>query len=85
MFKSVKPGSAITTIPINPISTANHLYKPTFSFKKKIEKIVVKIGEAKDILTIVASGKFLNAVKIDNNAINPKKHLKKCNPALLVR
>ena len=71
-------------IPRKPIKTANHLYIPTFSFKKKIEKIVVNIGAAKDILTTVANGRFLSAVKIDNKAIKPKKHLKKCNPALFV-
>ena len=71
-------------IPMNPTSTANHLNKPTFSLKKKIEKIVVKIGAAKEILTTVARGKFLNAIKIAKSAINPNMHLKKCSPALFV-
>ena len=71
-------------IPMKPTSTANHLNKPTFSLKKKIEKIVVKIGAAKEILTTVARGKFLNAIKIAKSAINPKMHLKKCSPALFV-
>ena len=44
----------------------------------------MKIGAAKDILTTVASGKFLNAMNIAVNAINPAKHLKKCKPDLLV-
>ena len=84
MFKELKPGSAIIMIPIKPTNTASHLKKPTFSLKKKIEKIVVKIGAANEILTTVAKGKFLNAVKIAKRAINPNMHLKKCNPALFV-
>ena len=40
----------------------------TFSLKKKIEKIVVNMGAAKEILTTVANGKFLNAINI---AIKP--------------
>ena len=71
-------------IPMKPTSTANHLNKPTFSLKKKIEKIVVKIGAAKEILTTVARGKFLNAIKIAKSAINPNMHLKKCSPGLFV-
>ena len=67
----------MTKIPINPTITANHLYTPTLSFNKKIEKIVVKIGAAKEILTTVANGKLLNAIKIATKAINPDKHLKK--------
>ena len=67
----------ITKIPINQTKTANHLNNPTFSFNKKIEKIVVNIGAAKEILTTVAKGKLLKAMKIATNAINPDKHLKK--------
>ena len=67
----------ITKIPINPTKTANHLNNPTFSFNKKIEKIVVNIGAAKEILTTVARGKLLKEMKIATNAINPDKHLKK--------
>ena len=51
---------------------------------KKIEKIVVKIGAANEILTTVANGRFLNAVNIDSNAIRPKKQLEKCKIGLLV-
>ena len=64
-------------IPKKPIITASHLNIPTFSFNKKIEKIVVKIGAAKDILTTVAKGNFLNAINIATKAIKPEKHLKK--------
>ena len=64
-------------IPIKPTKTASHLYKPTFSFNKKIENIVVNIGAAKVMLTTVAQGKFLKAINIDTNAINPAKHLLK--------
>ena len=78
------PGSVIIIIPTKPTSTANHRYTPTFSLSKKIEKIVVNIGAAKEILTTVASGRVLRAIKIAINAIKPKQHLKKCNPALLV-
>ena len=84
MFRLSKPGSVIIRIPINPIMTANHLYIPTFSLKKKIDRKVVNIGAANEILTTVAKGKFLNAIKIDIKAKRPEKHLKKCNKALLV-
>ena len=75
----------MTKIPINPIKTASHLYKPTFSCNKKIENIVVNIGAAKEILTTVANGKLRKATKIATRAIKPEKHLKKCKPALLVK
>ena len=78
------PGSVIIKIPKNPTITANHLKIPTFSFNKKIEKIVVKIGAAKEMLTTVAKGNFLKAMKIATNAINPDKHLRKCKPGLFV-
>ena len=78
------PGSVIIKIPIKPTITANHLKIPTFSLNKNIEKIVVNIGAANDILTTVAKGSFLNAIKIATNAINPEMHLAKCNPGLLV-
>ena len=84
MFKELKPGSVMIMMPIKPTNTANHLKKPTFSLKKKIEKIVAKIGAANEILTTVANGKFLNAVKIAKRAINPNVHLKKCKPTLFV-
>ena len=64
-------------IPMKPTKTANHLYNHTFSFNKKIENIVVKIGAAKVILPTVAKGKFLKAINMDTNAINPAKHLLK--------
>ena len=67
----------MTIIPTKPTNTANHLYKPTFSFNKKIEKIVVNIGAANVILTTVANGKFLKAIKIETRAIKPDKHLLK--------
>ena len=71
-------------MPTNPTITANHLYIPTFSLNKKIENIVVNIGAAKEILTTVANGKLLRAIKIATKAINPEKHLKKCKPTLFV-
>ena len=71
-------------IPINPIITANHLKIPTLSLNRNIEKIVVKIGAAKEILTTVAKGNFLNAIKIATKAINPEVHLNKCKPGLFV-
>ena len=80
----MKPGSVMITIPIKPTMTANHLNNPTFSLSKKIEKIVVKMGAANEILTTVAKGKFLKAINIEIRAIKPDKHLKKCNPALFV-
>ena len=46
------PGSVIR-MPANPTKTANHLKIPTFSLNKNIERIVVNIGAAKDILTTV--------------------------------
>ena len=71
------PGSVIIKIPKKPIITANHLKIPTLSLKRKIEKIVVNIGAAKEILTTVAKGSFLNAMKIATKATNPEIHLKK--------
>ena len=84
MLSELIPGSVITKIPINPTKTANHLNNPTFSFNKKIEKIVVNIGAANEILTTVARGKFLKAINIDINAIKPAKHLLKCKNGRLV-
>ena len=78
------PGSVIIKIPANPTITANHLKIPTFSLSKKIEKIVVKIGAAKEILTTVANGKLRKAINIAIKAISPKRHLNKCKPILLV-
>ena len=69
---------------MKPIITASHLKIPTFSLNKKIEKIVVNIGAAKDILTTVAKGNSLNAINIATRAINPEAHLSKCKPGLLV-
>ena len=66
------------------MSTANHLNIPTFSLNKKIEKIVVNIGAAKEILTTVASGNSLSAMKIATSAIKPDVHLRACNPGLFV-
>ena len=45
--------------------------------KENIEKIVVNIGAANVILTTVAKGRFLKAIKIATIAINPAKHLLK--------
>ena len=84
MFTELKPGSVIIIIPTKPIMTANHLNMPTFSFNKKIENIVVNIGAANEMLTTVAKGKLLSAIKIATRAINPDKHLNVCNPALFV-
>ena len=36
----MKPGLIITITPMKPAITADHRCKPTFSFKKKIDKIV---------------------------------------------
>ena len=78
------PGSVIIKIPIKPIRTASHLNIPTFSFNKKIEKIVVNIGAAKEILTTVAKGNSLKAIKIATRAIKPEIHRNACNPGLFV-
>ncbi len=75
MLRELNPGSEIINIPIKPTITASHLYKPTFSFKKKIDIIVAKIGAANEILTTVANGRFLKAIKIATIAINPDAHL----------
>ena len=44
---------------------------------KNIENIVVNTGAAKEILTTVANGKFLKAIKIDTKATKPDTHLLK--------
>ena len=69
------PGSVIIKMPMNPTKTANHLKIPTFSFKRKIENIVVNIGAAKEMLTTVANGNSLKAINIATSAINPDVHL----------
>ena len=84
MFNSLIPGSVIISIPMKPIITANHLKIPTFSLNKKIDKIVVNIGAAKEMLTTVAKGSFLKAINIEIKAIKPAKHLSACNPGLFV-
>ena len=84
MFKSEIPGSVIIKMPTKPIRTASHLNIPTFSFNKKIDKMLVKIGAAKDILTTVAKGNSLKAINIATKAIKPDPHLKACKPGLLV-
>ncbi len=76
-FKSLIPGSVIIKIPTKPTRTASHLNIPTFSLNKKIEKIVVKIGAANEILTTVAKGSSLKAINIATRAINPDVHLYK--------
>ena len=60
---------------MNPIITASHLKIPTLSLNKKIEKIVVNIGAAKEILTTVAKGNFLKAIKIATRATVSYTHL----------
>ena len=72
------------SIPTNPTITANHLKIPTFSLNKNIERIVVNIGAANDILTTVAKGNSLHAIKIETKAISPDTHLSKCKPGLFV-
>ena len=71
-------------MPKKPTTTASHLKIPTFSLNKNIERIVVNIGAAKDILTTVANGNSLKAIKIATSAIKPDEHLNRCNPGLLV-
>ena len=44
----MKPGLIITITPMKPTITADHRCKPTFSFNKKIDKIVTIIGAIKD-------------------------------------
>ena len=50
-----------------------------------MEKIVVKIGAAKDMLTTVANGNSLKAIKIATMAIKPEIDLNKCKPDLFVK
>ena len=78
------PGSVITNMPKKPMITASHLKTPTFSLNKKIENIVVKIGEANVMLTTVAKGSSLKAIKIATIANNPAAHLLKCRKGRFV-
>ena len=71
-------------MPMKPIITASHLKIPTLSLNKKIEKIVVNIGAAKEILTTVAKGNFLKAINIATKAIKPEIHHNACRPGLFV-
>ena len=65
MFNSWYAGLTIKSIPINPINTADHLLKPTFSERKKIDPKVTNIGPPNVKLTTSASGISLKAM---NNA-----------------
>ena len=51
------------------------LYCITHKPIKNIEKMVVNIGAAKEILTTVASGNFRKAIKIATIEIKPAKPL----------
>ena len=78
------PGSVIIRMPANPTKTANHLKIPTFSLNKNIEKIVVNIGAAKDILTTVAKGNSLKPINNAMIAAAPVKARNACKPGLEV-
>ena len=56
-------------MPINPKKTADHLFIPTFSDKKKIEATVTNIGPPKVSETTSAKG---NSLKPINKAIIAK-------------
>ena len=69
---------------VNPLNTLVKGVEQIERHNKKIENIVVKIGAAKEILTTVAKGNFLKAIKIATKAIKPDKHLRACKAGLLV-
>ena len=63
------PGFIMNSIPKNPIKQAKPLRIPTFSCKKNIAKIVIKIGAIKNIA--VASAKESSAIDIKKNVFAP--------------
>ena len=62
----MKAGCTINNIPIKPKNTADHLFIPTFSDKKKIEATVTNIGPPNVKDTTSAKGNSLNPI---NNAM----------------
>ena len=79
MFNSSYAGLTMNNIPKNPMNTAVHLLRPTFSDKKNIEPNVTKIGPPKVKLTTSAKGISLRATKRAMIAKVPVTALKACN------
>ena len=79
-----KLDSDIFTIDVSDLNSGYYFVKIETGNKAIIEKIVVNIGAANEILTTVARGKFLKAINIEIKAIKPAKHLFKCNNGRLV-
>ena len=78
----MKAGCTINNIPMKPKNTADHLFIPTFSDKKKIEATVTNIGPPKVKDTTSANGNSLNPI---NNAIiaaAPEIARNACRPGL---
>ena len=75
ILKSTIPGLTIISIPIKPITTADHLLIPTFSERKITDIIVTNKGPVKVRLITSAKGRFLNAIKIATIEIKPAKTL----------
>ena len=62
-------------MPIKPKNTADHLFIPTFSDKKKIEATVTNIGPPKVKDTTSARGNSLNPMNNAMIAAAPEKAL----------
>ena len=62
-------------MPIKPKNTADHLFIPTFSDKKKIEATVTNIGPPKVKDTTSARGNSLNPMNKAMIAAAPEKAL----------
>ena len=76
------PGWTIKTTPKNPINIADHLYIPTLSFKKIIDKITMKNGDENVRTIAVANLRLITEINmkifIDKKA-SPLKKLKIIN------
>ena len=67
----------IRTTPKNPIKIADHLYIPTLSFKKIIDKITIKKGDEKVRTIAVANSRLITEINIKIFIDKKPKPLKK--------
>ena len=78
----MKAGCTINNIPMKPKNTADHLFIPTFSDKKKIEATVTNIGPPKVKETTSANGNSLNPINNAMMAAAPAKARNAWRPGL---
>ena len=83
-LKDAPKGFITRMTPTKPKISADHLNKPTCSFKKIIEKKVIKIGEIKKIAVASASGNTAIPAKKAIFATTTHDPLKNRMPGFLV-